>query len=178
VTRPGTAFAVERLDDAGAKAAAPALAEVLVDCVEGGASVSFLLPVSVERLRPFWARVAGAVERRETALFVARDSEGIQGTVQLLLALPENQPHRAEVAKLLVHRRARRRGIAEALMRAAEAFAREQGRTLLVLDTASDDAKRVYARLGWTVAGVIPGYALNPDRTECDTTIYWKRLGE
>ena len=99
------------------------------------------------------------------------------GTVQVVLALPPNQPHRAEIAKLLVHRSARRRGIAELLMERAEAEARVEGKTLLVLDTVTgDDAERLYERLGWTRVGVIPGYALYPDGRPCDTTVFWKSL--
>lgn len=174
-TAGGTA--IERLDGPGAREALRALAEILCDCVEGGASVSFLAPLSIERAEKFWDKVAAAVERGESALLVARDAEGIQGTVQLVLSLPENQPHRGEVAKLLVHRRARRRGIAETLMRAAEREAVAEGRTLLTLDTASAEAERVYQRLGWQLCGIIPGYALNPDRSSCDTAVYWKRVG-
>jgi ribosomal protein S18 acetylase RimI-like enzyme len=168
---------IERLDGPAARKAVRALAEILCDCVEGGASVSFLAPLSLARAGAFWEKVAAAVERGETALLVARDAEGVQGTVQVLLSLPENQPHRGEVAKLLVHRRARRRGIAEALMRAAEREAVAEGRTLLTLDTASPDAERVYRRLGWQLCGIIPDYALYPDRSLCDTAVYWKRVG-
>lgn len=167
---------IERLDGQGAQKAIASLAEILCDCVEGGASVSFLAPLSRERAGAFWEKVAGAVARGETALLVARGAQGIRGTVQLLLSLPENQPHRAEIAKLLVHRKARKRGIAEALMLVAEREAVAEGRTLLTLDTASDDANRLYQRLGWTICGVIPDYALNPDGTPCDTTVYWKRI--
>ena len=168
---------VERLEGPGAREAIGALAEVLIDCVEGGASVSFLAPLTVDRAEAFWAKVASAVECGETALFVARDGAGIQGTVQVVLSLPENQPHRAEVAKLLVRRRARRRGIAGALMLAAERRAIAEGKSLLTLDTASTDAERLYQRLGWTLCGVIPDFDLNPDRTLCDTSVYWKRIG-
>ncbi len=174
---PSGGVEIIRLDGAGAAAAVPALADVLRDCVDGGASVSFLSPLSVVRAEAFWERVADGVRHGATALLVARDSVGIQGTVQLLLALPENQPHRAEVAKLLVHRRARRRGIAADLMAAAEHEALTERRSLLTLDTASDDAKRLYERMGWNLCGRIPGYALNPDRSPCDTWVYWKQVG-
>lgn len=173
----GHGIRIERLDGPAARDAVPALAGILRDCVDGGASVSFLAPLSVERAEAFWEKVADAVARGETALLAARDGAGIVGTVQLLLALPENQPHRAEVAKMLVHRAARRRGIAALLMASVERAALAEERTLLTLDTASEDAKRVYDRLGWNVCGVIPGYALNPDRTVCDTTVYWKQIG-
>src|SRR3954468_22468908 len=150
------------------------LATVLCDCVEGGASVSFMLPLAHERARQFWERVAGAVERGERALLVAQDALGIVGTVQLVLDLPENQPHRADVAKMLVHRRARRRGLGAALMRAAESTARELGKTLLVLDAVTHgDAPRLYERLGWQRVGDIPSYALYPDARPCGTTYYY-----
>jgi len=154
------------------------LAAVLVDCVEGGASVSFMLPLTRERATAFWQRVADAVPRGERALLVAEDAAGcIVGTVQLVLDQPENQPHRADVAKMLVHRRARRRGVAEALMRAAETAARDAGRTLLVLDTVSGgDAERLYVRLGWQRVGTIPGYALWPQGGRCATTYYYREL--
>ena len=167
---------VVRLDGPSAQAAVPALAAVLRDCVEGGASVSFLAPLSAARSEAFWEQVAASVGRNETVLLVARDGQGLQGTVQLLLSLPENQPHRAEVAKLLVHRRARRRGIAAALLAAAESEAIAERRSLLTLDTASDDARRLYERMGWSLCGRIPGFALNPDHSLCDTWIYWKQL--
>lgn len=169
-------FLIERLGGPGAQAAIGALAEILCDCVDGGASVSFLAPLDRDRADAFWKNVAIAVARGETALLIARDAEGIHGTVQLVLSLPENQPHRAEIAKLLVHRRARRRGIAEALMLAAEREARAERKLLLTLDTASADAERLYQRLGWNRCGVIPEFALNPDGTPCDTVVYWKRV--
>jgi ribosomal protein S18 acetylase RimI-like enzyme len=154
-----------------------ALADVLIDCVEGGASVSFLHPLARERAVAFWRIVAREVAAGERALLVAEDAQGICGTVHLVLDQPENQPHRADLTKLLVHRRARRRGLGAALTRAAEATARECGKTLLVLDTASADAERVYERLGWRRVGAIPGYALWPDGGLCDTTVYYRDLG-
>jgi GNAT superfamily N-acetyltransferase len=160
--------------DAGAVVA---LADVLIDCVEGGASVSFMQPLSRERAVVFWNGVAQAVHSGARALIVAEDALGICGTVQLLLQQPENQPHRADLAKMLVHRRARRRGIGAALIRAAEQTAVECGKTLLVLDTASGDAERLYARMGWTRVGVIPGYALWPEGGLCDTTYFYRHLG-
>ena len=152
------------------------LADVLVDCVAGGASVSFMAPLTHERARAFWTEVAGDVARGDRALLVADDESGVVGTVQLALRLPENQPHRADLVKILVHRRARRRGVGEALLRAAEDTARELGRTLLVLDTASADAERLYARAGWQRVGAIPDYALLPDGGLCDTVLYYRRL--
>ncbi|MDO9115534.1 MAG: GNAT family N-acetyltransferase [Polaromonas sp.] len=153
------------------------LAGLLIDCVEGGASVSFMHPLSPARALAFWRSVADGAGRGERALLVAEDAAGIVGTVQVLLDQPENQPHRADVAKMLVHRRARRQGLGEALMQAAEQVARECGKTLLVLDTASDDAERLYARLGWQRCGVIPGYALLPQGGLCDTTYFYRLLG-
>lgn len=152
------------------------LGEVLMDCVEGGASVSFMLPLTRERATAFWQQVAREAQAGRRVLIVARDAAGIIGTVQLILDLPENQPHRAEIAKMLVHRQARRRGIGAALMQAAEARAMAAGRTLLVLDTASGDADRLYQRLGWQLAGTIPDFALWPAGGLCDTRIYYRRL--
>jgi GNAT superfamily N-acetyltransferase len=152
------------------------LADLLIDCVEGGASVSFMLPLSRGRAIAFWRRVAQGVAAGERALLVAEDVTGILGTVQLVLDLPENQPHRAELSKMIVHRRARRRGVGAALLRAAEDTARACGRTLLVLDTASGDAERLYARQGWVRVGVVPDYALLPDGALCATTFFYRRL--
>ena len=152
------------------------LATVLIDCVEGGASVSFMHPLSRDRAVAFWRRVAHGVAAGERALIIAEDAQGLCGTVQLVLDQPENQPHRAELSKMLVHRRARRQGLGAALMRAAEAAARECGKTLLVLDTANDEAERLYERLGWTRVGVIPDYALLPHGGLCGTTVYYRNL--
>jgi GNAT superfamily N-acetyltransferase len=153
------------------------LADVLVDCVEGNASVSFMAPFPRERAIAFWRRVAEGVAAGERALLVATDAEGICGTVQLILDLPENQPHRADLAKMLVHRRVRRQGVGAALMRTAESAARDCGRTLLVLDAVTDgDAARLYEKLGWVKVGSIPGFALFPDGRPCGTTYYYRRL--
>jgi GNAT superfamily N-acetyltransferase len=153
------------------------LADVLIDCVEGGASVSFMHPLPRDRAVAFWRAVAQSVAAGERALLVADDAQGVCGTVQLVLDQPENQPHRADLSKMLVHRRARRQGLGAALLRAAEATARECGKTLLVLDTASDDAERLYERVGWQRVGVIPGYALLPQGGLCGTTVYYRNLG-
>ena len=153
------------------------LADVLIDCVEGGASVSFMAPLTRERAEDFWRRVAAGVHAGERALLVAEDGGGICGTVQLVLDLPENQPHRADVSKMLVHRRARRRGLGAALMRAAENHARELSCSLLVLDTASPEAERLYARLGWQLCGTIPRYALMPTGEPCATKYFYRDLG-
>jgi ribosomal protein S18 acetylase RimI-like enzyme len=154
------------------------LAAVLIDCVEGGASVSFMHPLTRERALTFWRRVADGVATGERALLIAEDARGLCGTVQLVLEQPENQPHRADLAKMLVHRRARRQGLGAALMRAGEATARECGKTLLVLDAVTNgDAARLYERLGWERAGDIPGYALMPRGGLCGTTYYYRKLG-
>lgn len=153
------------------------LADVLIDCVEGGASVSFMLPLSRESALAFWQRVARDVTTGARALLVAEDAHGICGTVQLEFDLPENQPHRGDLAKMLVHHRVRRQGLGEALMRAAEDAARESGKTLLVLDAVTGgDAERLYERLGWQRVGVIPDYALMPDGAPCDTTVFYRDL--
>ena len=153
------------------------LTTVLIDCVEGGASVSFMAPLTRERARSFWRHVAHGVHTGARALIVAEDAEGICGTVQLVLDLPENQPHRADLAKMLVHRRARRRGLGAALVRAAEATARECGRTLLVLDAVTGgDAARMYERLGWVRVGDVPGFALMPTGEPCSTTYFYRDL--
>jgi len=155
-----------------------ALAGVLIDCVEGGASVSFMRPLLRARAVAFWRGIAQDVAAGHRALLVAEDAEGICGTVQLVLNQPENQPHRADLSKLLVHRRARCQGLGAALTLAAETMARECGKTLLVLDTASAEAERVYERLGWERVGVIPGYALLPGGGLCATTLYYRTLGD
>jgi GNAT superfamily N-acetyltransferase len=154
-----------------------ALAEVLTDCVAGGASVSFMLPITRTKAETFWREIAVSVDRGERVVIVAEDAFGaIVGTVQLIWAWAENQPHRGEIAKMLVHRQARRQGIGAALLSAAERCALEAGKTLLVLDTASGDAARLYARQGWQPVGVIPEYALLPQGGFCSTTIYFKKL--
>jgi GNAT superfamily N-acetyltransferase len=154
-----------------------ALSAVLIDCVEGGASVSFMHPLTRARADAFWQGVAARVAEGQTELLIAERNGAVVGTVQLCHAVQENQPHRADVAKMLVHRRARRGGIGAALMRAVEARARAAGKTLLVLDTVTGrEGERLYARMGWTRVGVVPGYALFPDGALCDTTIFYKSL--
>lgn len=169
---------VRRLGAGEAAASVEALADVLVDCVEGGASVSFMLPLARDKALAFWRTVADGVARGERALLVAEDGAGrIVGTVQLIMAMPDNQPHRADVAKMLVHRRARRAGIAQRLMAALDAVAKEEGKTVLVLDTVTGgDAERLYERAGWQRAGVVPKYALMPDGAFCATTFFYKHL--
>ena len=153
------------------------LSDVLIDCVEGGASVSFMLPMTRTKAETFWRSISASVARGERLVLAAEDSTGaIIGTAQVILAQPENQPHRGDLAKMLVHRRARRRGVGAALLVAAERRALEAGKTLLVLDTASDDAERLYGRNGWERCGRVPSYALLPDGTPCATTFFFKFL--
>jgi GNAT superfamily N-acetyltransferase len=168
---------VRRLDTTD-EAQIDGLTEVLVDCVHGGASVGFMDPLPRERAVAFWRRIGQAVAAGARALVVAEDELGICGTVQLVLEQPDNQPHRADLAKMLVHRRARRRGVGAALLRAAEDTARVCGKTLLVLDTVTGgDAERLYQRLGWVRVGAIPGYALFPRGGLCSTTVFYRELG-
>ena len=154
------------------------LCDVLMDCVEGGASVSFMHPMTLAKAADFWRDVAASVARGERALIVAEDAEGkIIGTAQAIWATPENQPHRADISKMLVHRRARRLGVGAAVLEAAERAAAGAGKSLLVLDTASDEAARLYERRGWQRVGTIPDYALWPGGGLCETVVYYKRLG-
>ena len=154
-----------------------ALSDVLIDCVESGASVSFMLPMTRGKALTYWRDVAASAARCERIVLVAYDAaETIIGTVQVVFAQPENQPHRADVAKMLVHRRGRRRGVGAALLVAAERHALRSGKTLLVLDTASPDAERLYVRQGWQPVGRIPDYALMPDGAPCATAVYYKSL--
>jgi GNAT superfamily N-acetyltransferase len=170
------AWSLRRLD-APDDASLEGLADLLIDCVEGGASVSFMSPLTRDRALAFWRRVAQGVAAGERAVLIAEDANGICGTVQLVLAQPENQPHRADLAKMLVHRRARRHGLGAALARGAEAMARDCGKTLLVLDAVTGgDAARLYERMGWQRVGDIPGYALWPSGGLCSTTVYYRNL--
>lgn len=154
-----------------------ALADLLIDCVDGGASVSFMLPLTRDRALTFWRRVAEDTAAGRRALLVAEDAQGVCGTVQLILDLPENQPHRADLAKMLVHRRARRRGLGAALLTGAEQMARDCGRTLLVLDAVTGgDAARMYARHGWVRVGDVPNFALYPAGGYCSTTYFYREL--
>ena len=165
------------LDAAEARSAVPELARVLADCVDGGASVSFMPPFGQNEAEAFFTDFAHEVAAGDTLLLAARVNGRIEGTVQLALATPPNQPHRADVKKLLVHRAARNAGLAATLMGEIEGVARKAGRTLLVLDTVKGGAgERLYTRLGWRRTGVIPDYALFPDGTLCDTVVFWKKV--
>jgi ribosomal protein S18 acetylase RimI-like enzyme len=152
------------------------LCEILVDSVEHGASVGFLSPLDAAAADDYWRRVERAVADERSILLAAGSDGAVLGTVQVDVDTPPNQPHRATVCKLLVHTDARRRGLGEALMVAAEEAAAAAGRWLLVLDTATPAAERLYRRLGWTVAGVVPDYAMNPDCSLTQTVFYWKAL--
>ena len=153
------------------------LCEVLIDCVEGGASVSFMHPMTLSKASEYWRGVAASMANGERALVVAEDAQGaLIGTAQAIWAREENQPHRADIAKMLVHRRARGLGVGGRLLEAAEAAAREAGRTLGVLDTGSREGERLYERGGWQRVGTIPDYALMPDGAPCSTVVYYKRL--
>ncbi|WP_207796534.1 GNAT family N-acetyltransferase [Sphingomonas oleivorans] len=154
------------------------LSAILVDCVAGGASVGFMAPLGSDRAQAYWRGIALSVAAGERIL-IAADIDGEAqpaGTVQIVLDQPENQPHRGDLAKLLVHRRARNRGLGRALVETAENMARAAGKTLLVLDTAGSDAERLYRRLGWIFAGHVPGYALLPDGRPWGTSIFYKEL--
>ena len=171
------AVSIEVLDAKAAEAAIPALAEILRDSVANGASVGFMSWNTAADYERFWRDVAAGVGSSQVILLAARNDDGIVGTAQLHLIGKPNQPHRAEIAKVLVHSRARRQGIGEALMQRAEAIAREKGRDLLVLDTDEHGAaRRLYNRLGWTEAGTIPRYALMPDGADCGSTFFYKSL--
>ncbi len=154
-----------------------ALAEVLLDCVQGGASVGFMASLSKAEAESFFEKVMEDVQRGERILLAAFIDSKLVGTVQIIIATFPNQPHRADIAKLLVVRPARGQGVGARLMERVEDVSRQAGRTLLVLDTCmGDTAERLYMRIGWTRAGVIPKYALYPDGTWCDTAIFWKQL--
>ena len=171
---PWTIRRLRSIDDARIAS----LSAVLLDCIEGGASVGFMASATRERADRFWQRIADDVATGARAILIAEDALGLCGTVQLVLDMPDNQPHRADLCKMLVHRRARRRGLGAALMREAESLALECGKSLLVLDTVTgSDADRLYARLGWSRVGDIPHYALMPDGEPCSTTYFYKYVG-
>jgi GNAT superfamily N-acetyltransferase/DNA-binding XRE family transcriptional regulator len=170
------AWKVRRLTKLDAKTL-HGLCDVLQDCVEGGASVNFMQPLTRKRAENFWQKIALDVKAGRRDLLIAEDANGICGTVQLCFDMPENQPHRADVAKMLVHRRARRSGLGAALLLAAESAARARDKTLLVLDTVTkSDGARLYERMGWQRVGDIPGYALWPHGGPCSTTYYYRTL--
>ncbi len=170
-------FEIAVLDAPVDETALEQLAAVLADCVEGGAYVSFMAPFPHEAALVFFRKVAASVASGDTVVLAARLNDRIVGTLQLGLDTPPNQPHRADVKKMLVHRAARKRGIGAALMARVEQEALRRGRWLLVLDTVpGENGHRVYQRAGWTETGIIPDYALFPDGRLCDTAVMWKRL--
>lgn len=166
-----------RLSASEVREAIPELAAVLVDCVEGGASVSFVHPFGPADAAAFFESLLPEIESGTRVLVAAYDDDGLVGTVQLIHAAPPNQPHRGDVAKLLVHRRARGKGVAQALMAEVEKEARRDGKTLLVLDTVTGNAAyALYRKLGWTVVGEIPGYALDVHGSPEPTTVFFKNV--
>jgi GNAT superfamily N-acetyltransferase len=168
---------IEVLDAAAAASAERRLADILCACVDAGASVSYLPPLAPDVARAFWKRMAADVAAGDRILLAAWQDAELVGTVMLEFAASPNQPHRAEVQKLLVHPSARRRGLARALMLRAEQETLRVGRSLLTLDTrAGDAAESLYRAMGWQEAGRIPGYALNADLTPCDTVFFWKQV--
>jgi ribosomal protein S18 acetylase RimI-like enzyme len=166
---------IERVDNPSAPIVEQ-LADVLLDAVSSGAGVSFMSDVSADEARAWWRKTFSASSAK-TVILVARDERGVVGTVQLQPSWAPNQPHRADVAKLIVHRRARGRGIARALMQELERHARAQRFTLLLLDTCKGTpAERLYTSLGWIRVGEVPHFALNPDGSWCDTVFFYKQL--
>lgn len=169
--------AIRIFDRAATLASLTDLSGLFSETVRGGASMGYMLPFPPAEAEIYWRGVAEAVERGDVVLLVAGDEGHIAGSVQLGIAMPPNQPHRADIKKLMVHPLARGRGLSRLLMEAAETEAMARGRNLLVLDTATGEpAETIYARLGWQRAGVIPGYALFPDGRPCDTTVFYKTL--
>jgi GNAT superfamily N-acetyltransferase len=171
-------YSIRRLAPDDIRLRAGELADILIDCVEGGASVSFMSGLDRPQAERFWTEIADRAETDGRAVLAAvHDSDGkAVGTVQVIPAAAENQPHRADVAKMLVLRAHRQRGLGAALMRAAEAEAVAAGKTLLTLDTATDAAEKLYVSQGWIRVGTIPNYALNPNGSFCDTVIFYKQI--
>jgi GNAT superfamily N-acetyltransferase len=168
---------IRLLGAAEARAAIPDLSDVLADCVNGGASVGFMQPFGLDDAEPYWHGVADAVNAGATLLLVAEVDGNVVGTVQVGATQMPNQPHRADLKKLLVHRSARGKGLARLLMDAAEREAASLGKSILVLDTATgSDAEIIYPRLGWERVGVIPDYALWPEGGFCASTFFYKRI--
>jgi ribosomal protein S18 acetylase RimI-like enzyme len=169
-------FAIKQLDDV--PPIRSALGELLVETVACGGSVSFMHPLAIDQACAFWQDSLGSAARGERVVLGAFDGDDLIGTVTLQLKLPANQPHRAEIAKMMTRLAHRNRGVATALMHAAEQLALAHGRTLLVLDTAEEGgAAGLYERLGFQLTGIIPDYALKPHGGLTGTMIYWKRIG-
>ncbi|TXH70871.1 MAG: GNAT family N-acetyltransferase [Thiothrix sp.] len=149
------------------------LSQLLIACVEAGASVGFMLPLATSKALDYWQDINSSLQQGERLVLIAETDTGeIVGSVQIVLSQPDNQPHRADLSKMLVHPKARRQGIAAALLTAAETDAQQQGKSLLVLDTANPEAERVYERGGWLRCGSVPDYALWPAGGLCDTTFF------
>ncbi|WP_421988420.1 GNAT family N-acetyltransferase [Roseococcus sp.] len=175
-TKPTQGLVVEALDAAAAASAERRFSEIMIACVADGASVSFLAPLSKEKSRAHWKRVSSEVAQGHRVLLGAWVEGALVGTVQLDLATPENQQHRAELVKLLVDPAYRRRGVGEALMRRAEQTALRLGRRLLTLDTRADCAgEKLYRRLGWTEGGFIPDFAQDASGQGFATRFFFKR---
>jgi GNAT superfamily N-acetyltransferase len=172
---PDKAFTIRTLDAIEASARSGELADILLDCVAGGASVSFMADMNRAEALAFWGRVAEGVADGQRILLVAESAGRLLGTVQVMAAGTPNQPHRSDLAKMLVHRDGRNRGIGAALLRAAEAASLKAGWWLMVLDTVDDSAgHRLYTRGGWTRVGLIPDYALWPNGRLCATVYFYK----
>ena len=173
-------FSIQTLTAINDEVTLAQLADMLIESVESGGSISFMHPVSMEKALAFWRKVSASITAGERILLVALDENGVViGAVQSILAQPENQPHRADIAKMMVHPRARRLGIAEALMREIEQLTGAAGKTVMVLDTETDQAASfLYTKLGWQVAGHIPDYALRPHGGLCSTTYFYKRIAQ
>ena len=168
---------IRRLNADDFAAALPGLADLLVDAVDDGASVGFLAPVSAQAASAWWQTQRTAVADGSLLVWVAEGSDGICGTVSLALEAKANSRHRAALIKLMVHRRARGRGLARQLLRAAEDAALDAGRTLLILDTETDsDADHLYRATGWTCFGIVPNYAADPGGTLRDCSFFYKQL--
>lgn len=165
------------VDAEEARAVLPDLSEILSDCINGGASVGFMLPFEPSDATGYWQEIADAVEKGSIILAVAEVEGRVVGTVQVGLASKPNQPHRGDLMKLLVHRSARGLGLSRKLMEVVEAEAARRDRTLLVLDTATgSEAESIYPRFGWERVGVIPDYAMWPQGGFCGTTLFYKRV--
>lgn len=168
---------IDRLDAQHVRANLDGLAAVLFDCVDGDASVGFMHPFTLDDARAFFESVIRDVEAGSRVLLAAYDDGEIVGTVQVAYPWQPNQPHRADIAKLLVHRKARGKGVAQQLMERAEREALADGKTVLVLDTVTGTtAFRLYQRLGWVEVGEVPDFALYPDGRRCPTTFFYKHL--
>ena len=166
---------IERVGSGAAQSDIRGLAQLLLDAIDSNAGVSFLSGLTEDEAEAWWRSILNTSAR--AIVLVARDSEGVVGTVQLQPSWAPNQPHRADIAKLIVHRKARRKGIARDLMREIERLAKDAGFTLLLLDTCKGTAaERFYQSLGWTRVGEVPHFALNPDGTPCDTVFFYRQL--